>query len=221
MSRKRGESCTRCGTCCLKSGPALHAEDARLVAEKTVPLTQLVTLRKGEPAHDQVRDEVAPLAAEIVKIRGESGFSCAFYDASLPGCAIYQDRPAECRALSCRDPRTLAEMYERDRLTRLDLVDAQSGMGGLVAEHEARCPAGRAFALGRALVEGEGSGEEELKELVRYDARFRASLIERTGAAARDLDFFFGRPLSEVLAPAGLRVFMVGDTTVLSVSPRL
>lgn len=134
--------CSRCGECCRKGGPALHHEDLPLLRTPCGPdLTDLVTLRAGEPALDQVRGRLEPLEAEIVKLRGRDGaWTCLFFRDEDSACAIYAARPLECRVLSCLDTRGLARVYAQDRLTRAGILPPGHPLLELIEGHEQRCP---------------------------------------------------------------------------------
>lgn len=192
--------CKRCGACCEGGGPALHAEDASLLGT-ALAYSDLVTLRAGEPAFDQPSGMVLPLAAEIVKVAGRDitrgEWSCRF--SSKAGgeaeCAIYANRPLECRLLDCEDTSALTAAYRNDRLTRLDLLPLDSVPAELVREHEAACPAGRAVELARTPGR---EAAEALAEILAYDRAFRAALCER-GMGEAEMLFLLGRPLDVVI----------------------
>lgn len=184
------EYCIRCGDCCRAGGPALHREDLPLIESGRISRSDLVTYRAGEPVRDQVRGELAQLDHEIVKVRSAGpGWTCVFFDETLTSCAIYEIRPAECRALKCWDTSDLEAMYEAERLSRFDVVSG--GAAEIAREHEARCPAARAL-------EPAVSGGKELEEMLRYDEALRETLIQR-GASMEELDFLLGRPLAAIL----------------------
>jgi len=206
---KSPAACTRCGECCRKGGPALHREDAALfTGENALDLCHVVTLRAGEPAFDQVRGRVLPLAAEILKIKGSGeGWTCAFFDTAKSACALYDRRPAECRALFCQDTGALAEMYEKNRLTRRDLLPKGHGVLAVMAEHEALVPPARIAPLAAALRAGGQEAldaEAELSRMALADQAFRTSLADRAGIAPAYHDFFFGRGIGALFCAAGL-----------------
>ena len=66
-------------------------------------------------------------ASDIIKIKSRPGGRvCAFYDEATAACRVYTYRPAECRALNCRDTRDIETIYEKERLTRRDLLEGVS-----------------------------------------------------------------------------------------------
>ena len=192
--------CSRCGECCRKGGPALHRGDLSLLRTPGGPdLADLVTLRAGEPALDQVRGRLEPLETEIVKLRGRHGtWTCLFFRDEGSACAIYQARPLECRVLSCQDTRELARVYAQDRLTRKDILPPGHPLLELLAEHEQRCPVS-GFAR---LLESDAPGDRRSRAaMLAWDREVRLLVAEKSGMDPAILDFLFGRPL-EQLAPA-------------------
>lgn len=202
-------ACRRCGTCCQKGGPALHAADAALFAgPDALDLSLVVTFRAGEPAFDQVRGQVLPLEAELLKLRGvEGSWTCALYDAADRACGLYTRRPEECRTLSCRDTSALAAMYETDRLRRGDLLPKGHAIHAVMAEHEALVPVLRIAPLARLLRAGGQEAldaEAELSQMARADSAFRKSLNKRADIGPEYHDFFFGRGAATLFSAAGL-----------------
>lgn len=194
-------SCQRCGTCCEKGGPSLHQEDRLLVDDGRIPIRCLFTLRQGELARDNVRGILAPLADEIIKIKGLPGrWTCLFYEKKTRGCSIYDHRPMECQALNCRDTRQIKKVYESTRLLRRDLLSGVEGLWDLVEAHEQRC----SYDGLKSLV-GEGergcrpNQEETILEIIRYDAQVRRLTTEKGGLDGQMLDFIFGRPLVDTI----------------------
>lgn len=204
--------CERCGTCCIKGGPALHEPDLRLIEAGILTYGMLYTLRAGELVREQVKGGLAPLAEEIVKIRGvgENRWTCMLYDDEGKACTIYEERPEECRTFNCWAPEDLAAMYETGRLTRAGIVAAGSALADLVAEHEARAPYAEIEPLAYAALDGDDGAASALADKVVWDAAFRSAFAEKTGAD-RELDFLFGRPLRQTLGQYGLEVVREGE----------
>ncbi len=189
--------CRRCGTCCRKGGPALHRADRSLVEGGAIPLKRLYTLRKGELAWENVRGGVVPLTEEIIKIKEADGkTACRFFDDAERGCAIYENRPLECRALKCWDTREIEQIYRRDRLSRRDLLETVPGLWDLVTSHETECGPDRV----RALNDRDAGDRRTLARITAYDREMRRLVTERSGLDPEVLDFLLGRPLSRVIA---------------------
>lgn len=202
--------CRRCGTCCRKGGPTLHLEDRPLVEAGIIPLANLLTIRQGEPAYDNVSDTIAPAVTDIVKINdsrdGRKG--CCFYNTADKGCGIYADRPAECAALKCWDTRSIEALYNCRRLTRQHLLAKVQGLWDLVRDHQDRCEYGYIAELAEKVKRPHCAEEHQqaLLELVRYDDNLRQLTCERSRLDPRMLLFLFGRPLSFTIQMFRLKV---------------
>ncbi len=206
----------------------LHLADLDLIRTGVVDLDDLVTLRAGEPVLDQPRGVVARLGLEAVKVRdAETTDACRFYRDEDKSCAIYDTRPAECRALLCTDTKALEDMYERDRIGRTDILPPGHPLLELVAEQEARCPAERAVDLAEAVLRA-GPDERrglaaELAPLSAWDREIRAALGSRLPEGCQSLaraeHFLLGRPLAVVLSPLGLVLDQEAGTLGLRTGP--
>ncbi|MDL2268818.1 YkgJ family cysteine cluster protein [Desulfosarcina sp. OttesenSCG-928-G17] len=200
--------CRRCGVCCKKGGPALHMSDRHLVDDGRIPARFLFTLRRGERAHDNVRGVLAPLADELIKIKGTGKkWTCRFYDPDAQGCTIYEFRPLECRVLDCRNPREIMAVYETDRITRKDFLAGVPALLDLIKDHDRRCDYRR---LNELMANGQTNGrfcdEAAILESVHYDIHLRALMVEKTGIDPEMLDFLLGRPLTVTLGPMGIKL---------------
>lgn len=212
--------CRQCGTCCEKGGPALHLSDRHLVENGQIPARFLFTLRRGERVHDPVKGILAPLADEVVKIRGTGNrWTCRFYDPNTRGCTIYDVRPLECRVLDCRNPRTMIAVYETDRIVRKDLLAGVPALLDLVEDHDHRCDYRQLNALMAQGQTDDGRYHQEaaILEAVHYDAQLRAVMVEKTETDAEILDFLLGRPLTVTLRPLGIRIVAADTATRSSV----
>jgi Fe-S-cluster containining protein len=222
MNDQPTHSCQRCGVCCEKGGPSLHREDRRLVDDGQIPARCLFTLRQGELARDDIRGTLAPLPAEIIKIKGRDGrWTCQFYDRRSRGCTIYGHRPLECRVLDCRDTRKIEMVYDTDRLTRKDLLASVQGLWELIEDHERHCSYAE---LDRLVRQGGGEiqppQEAAILEMLRFDAHIRQLTVEKAGLDAGMLDFIFGRALSDTIGMFGLKLEKLDDTYRLTACGR-
>jgi len=199
--------CERCGECCKAGGPALHLADADLFGRGVLGYEQVYTLRAGEVVHEQVRGGLVRLESEMIKVKGSgTQWVCGFYLAEDSGCAIYEDRPVECRALKCWDTSDLEMMYMRDRLARTDLIDPESALGQVIADHERMCSVERLWDQARALDTGDTNAAREILSLVRYDESMRQAFMYRAQVGSEYLDLFFGRPLAATVHQFGLEM---------------
>lgn len=204
------ETCRRCGRCCRLGGPALHAADLPLLHSGRLAPADLVTLRRGEGVTDNVAGRVGPSPAEMVKLRpAPGGRACLFYR-DPPACAIHDASPLECRTLFCDAPQALAAIYDKDRLTRADIL-GPGPLAELCAHHEAETDLTRLAAVCRAAAAGDDAAREAARAALRFDAAMRELLPARLGVAPETLPFHLGRPLAQALpalraaaAPAAL-----------------
>ena len=219
MASKHTENrthCIRCGTCCLKGGPALHRQDATLFEKGILGWRQVFTLRKGEAVR-YFDGTLLELDAEMVKIKGQGDdWVCLFYNQKTEACTIYAQRPLECRALKCWDLRALKAAMEQPRLQRYDLLAGESGLQKLIAAHDKRC----SYAtLKSAVAELSGvdseNAIEKVMDLLQYDDFMRPFLTEKLGLDPATMAFLFGRPLSTTIRTFGLEVKEQGDEKIL------
>jgi len=213
--------CTRCGTCCRKGGPSLHRADRDLVESGRIPLRDLFTIRKGEPSFDNVINRIEPAASDIIKIKGQGGrWTCRYLYVENNTCRIYSHRPAECRALKCWDTRDISELYDRDRLTRRDLLGAVDGLWQMVQDHQAECSYDRLRKWMAALNdERRAAALERIGEMVHIDGKLRQRVTETSKMDPGITDFLFGRSLTETIQLLGYRLEREGDRFRLRPQP--
>lgn len=205
MSASR--TCRRCGSCCTRHAPTLHHGDEALYRQGLVRKEHLVTMRRGEWVYDNVRDVLMLLDTEMIRVRhGHEHKGCLFLDHDRAACSVYEHRPLECRAMKCWDLRDILDLYPRDRLTRWDLVPAESALGQIMADHESQCGYDRVASICDRLQEHDDRElVGELGDMVKADQSFRSALQERAGADEHTLNFIFGRPLPQTLPLFGFR----------------
>ena len=214
-------TCIRCGACCRDGGPALHRQDLGLLAADPggvrpfLDITDLVTLRVGEPVRDQPAGEMAARGAvleqELVKIRGQGGedWTCVFYAPAESACLRHPWRPWECRMQDCRNPEPLRAAYAQDRVARRDILAPDGRLAALVAMHEARCGVADMARLALAARRGEDAATAALGRMLALDRSARAMLAEAGGGAAEG--FVLGRPLTGLLGVFGLGLGPSGE----------
>ncbi|MDY6790804.1 MAG: YkgJ family cysteine cluster protein [Thermodesulfobacteriota bacterium] len=197
--------CIRCGTCCKKGGPSFHLEDKTLIDKGIILSKYLFTIRKGEPAYDNVRQELLPLSSELIKIKGKNDSStCIFYNESENKCNIYQNRPVECKAMKCWDTREIEAIYAKDRLTRKDLLSDIEGLWELVKDHQSRCSYEKIKRMLQKQGNNKDAMQKEILEMIRYDTQIRHLVVKKGGMDCEILDFLFGRPLTVTIKSFGL-----------------
>ena len=197
--------CIRCGTCCEKGGPSFHIQDRPLIENGTIHTRYLYTIRKGEFVHDNVQGQLKPADSDIIKIKGKSpSWECVFFQKRDKSCSIYDNRPLECRLLKCWDTRDIEAVYEKDRLTRQDILIGIEGLWELIADHEKQCAHD---AINRAIRDFHGVLSKQAQDVItgaiQYDSAIRQLVLENGNVAPDMTDFLFGRPLTVTLKLAG------------------
>lgn len=196
--------CVRCGECCLKSSPTLHRVDLDLMENGCLRRELLYTVRKGELVRDNVYGRIVPADQEMIKIREKKG-SCVLYNRKGKACSIYENRPAQCASLMCWNPEQFMDVYQSPKLQRQDVIE-DGVLLGLIEEQERRC----SYAVLHEHVRGiSADGEKALEkvlELLKFDFYLRPFLAQKLGLRIDEMDFFFGRPLTETIVSFGLKV---------------
>jgi Fe-S-cluster containining protein len=212
MEKEQNE-CIQCGTCCTSGGPALHSEDGDLVRSGKIPLAQLITIRKGELAHNPILDRLQPVKRELVKISGVGReWNCFYFDPEEKGCTIYDHRPKACRALECWDTAAIEDLIEKDTLSRLELLDEDNRVRPFITEHENNFPCPD---MQRILVDGALTDDGELEQLVNREIGYRTKVVGNFELSLGEELFYFGRPLFHLLVAAGARVYEVERRLVI------
>jgi Fe-S-cluster containining protein len=208
------QTCRCCGTCCRKGGPALHRQDSHLINDGLIPAEGLYTIRPGEPVQDNVAGRPVFAEDDIIKVKGRGDdWCCRFLENATNRCTIYDHRPVECRALQCWDTRPIEGLYDRERLSRRDLLQGVGGLWELIEDHERRCDYRRIRALAGGL-SGEPSDQRAamgaVTDMVKYDESLRQLLVENGHTPAGMLDFLLGRPLVQTLPGFHIKVVSSG-----------
>ncbi len=200
--------CIRCCTCCAKGGPALHLEDKELIETGKLHGKFMYTIREGEPAEDNVKGGLIFTESDVIKIKSkENSDSCLYVDLNHSTCSIYENRPLECRVLKCWDTKEIEAIYNKDRLTRKDIIGHIPGLWEIIEEHQEKC----SFAKIKKRLDqnpGELAGDDLnfLLEAVQYDISMRTLLIEKTNTDSNLLLFLLGKPLQDILKKFGFEL---------------
>jgi Fe-S-cluster containining protein len=199
-------SCRRCGECCRKGGPALHKQDLENVRSGKVPIRSLITVRKGELAHNPLNGVVQPVKNELVKIAGTKGkWSCLHYDESL-GCTVYDVRPLACRVLDCRDTTGIAKLIETDTLSRRDILGSGHYLLPVIKQYEELCPCHWLLTIQKNYQKLSEVEKQVIAEQVRADLAFRSRVITELDLELEEELFYFGRPFFQLLQPLGVGI---------------
>jgi Fe-S-cluster containining protein len=212
--QEQQQQCQRCGTCCVSGGPALLPEDRHLVLDGHLPTAQLITIRKGELAHNPLSDTVQPVHNELVKISGVGReWNCFYFDPEQKGCTIYEMRPQACKALRCWDTAEIEALMETDTVGRLDLLADDDPLRPFVLEHERLFPCPDISAL---LDHGPGDRAAELERLVNEEIAYRTRVVEDFDLTLGEELFYFGRPLFHLFVSIGAEVVEVEDRLIIT-----
>ena len=200
--------CKRCGTCCTKGGPSFHHADKALIETGIIHSKFLYTIRKGEWVYDNVRQCLERASSDIIKIKEKNeSWTCIFFDQTQNACAIYENRPLECRALKCWDTQDLEDQYAERRLTREDLISEIEGLWSLIKDHDQRCD----YEIIQQLVNSikaqpnDVQARQKLSEIIKFDTEIRKLVVSTAGLEPEMLDFLFGRPLTRTIKKMGLK----------------
>lgn len=209
-------TCKKCGNCCKEGGPALHNQDLELVRNGKIPIRSLITIRKGELAHNPLTGMIQPVTVELVKIVGTGRhWDCCYYDDDL-GCTIYEDRPCACRVLKCWDTTEILDLVEKDTLSRFDILDGDDPLIPVIKEHEQMCPCGDLDDIQAHFGRLSDQQKKELEKRVRSDLRFRTRVINDFQLKLSEELFYFGRPFFQLLQQLGVRISESPDGIQLS-----
>ena len=204
--RKLKNECERCGTCCLKGGPALHIEDQKLLLQNFIDRESLITIRKGEPVISLEDRKTEWIKTELVKLKGKGAkWSCVFYDQDDTSCSIYKHRPLECVLLKCWDTAELTAIAAKKLLSRFDIIPAHEPVIEYIHRHEKECSL---EFIEHLIIEQNGAINRntlaELSELVNKDLVLRSEALAHLNFTL-DLElFYFGRPLFKILSQFAL-----------------
>ena len=219
-TRNHFTECIRCGSCCKKGGPSFHNADRHLIEKGVIQLKYLYTIRQGEPAYDNIRRCLVAAENDIVKIKEqEKSRVCIFFDETENGCRIYENRPSECRKLKCWDTRELERIYDKERLSREELISGIQGLWDLVSDHQARCDYKNIENLLNKLDKSnQKDAFDTILYMIEYDIQLRSLIIERGAIDPEMVDFLLGLPLVDTIARFGLSVKKKGGAFQLKPS---
>ncbi len=199
--------CKRCGSCCINGGPALHHEDLALFKTGVIIPAQCITIRKGEMVTTPGQDVPESTQQELIKIKGKgSEWRCLFFQNADKSCAIYENRPFECRIFECWEPTDLQEIIGENTLTRKDLLPPNDPFLEFIDLLEKECPVEQIQTLTALPAENKSSTAalNELEILANKDMAIRTKAVKQL-SLNRDLELFLlGRPYFLLLAPHGI-----------------
>jgi hypothetical protein len=183
----------------------LQVQDLRLIEEGTVTRQNLYAIRKGELVWDNVIEALVIAPEEMIKIRERKGGGCIYYRDAGKACKIYENRPAQCSAMACWDPARFMEIYREPKLARKDAIK-NPVLAGLMRAHESRCSYKTMEGhVKRIEMEGD-KALEAIIQMLRFDNRLRPYLSQELDLDPKEMDFIFGRPMTDTIVMFGLKV---------------
>ena len=201
-------TCERCGTCCIKGGPALHFEDLQLLKNKNLNIDHLITIRQGEPILSLTHSQTNSARSEIIKIKGRgAGWTCLFFKEKNNACGIYEHRPMECSLLKCWDTAELEEVAGKNLLNRYDIISSHATVIPFIKDHEKRCSLAELESLLCAMKDKSSQQEAitRLTDLVNTDLAIRSQAYAKFHFSLDAELFYFGRPLFKILNQFGIK----------------
>jgi len=172
-----------------------------------LPMANLITIRRGELAHNPLSGIIEPILSELVKIRGTGQeWCCWYYEPASKGCSIYGNRPLACGILKCWQPEETLALVGKDLLSRLDILDDDDPLHPLVLEHERLCPCPDIGDVEKTLSKQAGNILPSLEDQVNIDLAFRDTVVKEFNLPLSLELFLFGRPLFQLLQAFGVAV---------------
>lgn len=198
--------CVRCGTCCEKGSPTLLKQDRDLFMNGVLTPSDIFAIRPGEQVYIPELDQNAPSEKEFLKIKEISDKkACMFLEEKDKSCKIYGSRPTQCRRQECWNPKQTLTATD-ELLTRQDLLETTGDLWAIIQKHEDRCSHQDFTREIARLSATKGQTVGELLNMLAFDHHVRDFVQSKLGINGAFLDFFFGRPLSQMLAHYGLKL---------------
>ncbi len=208
--------CVRCGTCCNVSSPMLLKEDMALFVSNLLNDTNTYTVRVGEPLYNRKEQAIHFAPFEVIKICEYNG--CQMYVRGIEGpaeCAIYEDRPVQCRDYKCWHAEPPMEGLEGRSLTRADLFGTIQPLYEVIKRHEEVCPYEVMTDLISSIERGDEDKVEALLDMLKFDLTTRGFLSERFGLSKSAMNLVLGRPMFDRIRLLGLEVVQEEDGFIL------
>jgi Fe-S-cluster containining protein len=173
----------------------LYSGDEGVLHQGVLRAENLVTTRVGEMVFSHWRGRAIAADDERVAVALGAGEACPFWQRQQRQCAIYELRPAQCRAQKCWDTSDADKLMRWPSLTRRDLLDEADPLLAVLDEHDRACdPAELAAVLQRA-GKGDTGAEAAAAALIDADRRLRRRVVHQELAPMEALPFLLGRPL--------------------------
>jgi len=206
--------CIRCGDCCRNHTPTLVMHDMVLLKKNIIQPEHLFTVRRGEFGYSNFDDETVELESEMIKVRsGPDSGTCIFYQGFDKSCAIYEDRPVQCRSQQCWSQ--AGTPLEQPLMSRQDIFLGIDPLWKIISAHEERCGHDDWKRAISRLEATQGHSVDELLATLRYDLTVRDFLRERFGMSKEITELVVGRPMETFLSLSGLELLHLPDGTFM------
>lgn len=215
MRLTKRTACERCGACCRASSPSLMKEDLALFTAGVLPSDAVYTIREGERVRspeDGVRYESF---TELIKIREKEDSGVCMFHRGDEGCAVYEQRPSQCRAYQCWAPEDLSRGLEAGALKRVDLFAPVDVLLEAIERHEEKCSYRKLAEDFERLAGGDEQALEAIFDMLQYDTYMRPFLKEKLNVPEGAMDLVLGRPLTERIIEFGFKVVREGEDYIL------
>lgn len=216
MMKKKKSACERCGVCCMGGGPVLMKGDMALFLSGVLSHDTTYTVREGELIRTQGDGEVFEAPLELIKIKaaGDSQ-ACCFYRGSGE-CAIYENRPSQCKAYKCWAPEDMLTGLERERMVRKDIFGSVDLLLEVMDKHEEKCSYLKLAEAFEKTAQGSEEAVEDILDMLQYDTYSRPFLRDKFGVPASAMDLLLGRPLTDTIQAFGFKVEKAGDDYIIA-----
>ena len=196
--------CLRCGDCCRQGSPTLYLEDLPILRAGIIRRIDLLTLRAGEIGFSNVSQDLVLLEEEQVKVKEKPGSrECLFLDTGTGFCAIYENRPIQCRVMECWNPDLYNDLKDNKYLTRKELLNPDDSLIPIIESHSGRCSVSDLQqALGR-VKRGFADAQDQVLDILFFDQHLREYLDKELGIKYESQLFLIGRPVSELIRSFG------------------
>jgi len=216
LMKKKKSACVLCGECCRGGGPVLMKGDMELFLSGVLSHDTTYTVREGELIRTQGDGEVFEAPLELIKIKGKAGSpECVFYRAKGQ-CAIYENRPSQCRAYKCWAPEDVLTGLEKERMVRKHIFGSVDLLLEAMGKHEEKCSYQKLAEAFEKVAQGSEEAVEDILDMLQYDTYIRPFLQEKYSVPESALDLLLGRPLADTIQAFGFKVERSGDEYVLA-----
>jgi Fe-S-cluster containining protein len=170
--------------------------------------SHVYTIRKGEKVFSPIENRFLTLNAEMIKIKEIPKTKlCLFFVSNqdrASECAIYGNRPLQCKAQKCWDTRDIEKTFKKVKLTRKEIIRGHNALVELIDAHDERCKTADFYTAMTDFQENNRS--YALWDIVAYDMEFRRLITAQLSVQQEEIDFLFGRSFHELLNAYGYTV---------------